>query len=132
MTRFRAAIFDFGGVLTTSPVQSMRAFCESNAVPWEAVGPLLGSHEGACSRFETSAISQEEFVVAFEQECAAAGHQIDGARFLSGFFGGMQLRNEMIAIVRRLREHMKVGCITNNVQAGTRERLIAFEELFDA
>ncbi len=128
---YRAVIFDFGGVLTTSPVQAMREFCEGDGVPWEAVRPLLGSHQGAWSRFETSAISQAEFITAFEGECAAAGHAIDGNRFLAGFFGGMRLRDDMVTVVRTLRGQLKVGCITNNVQAGTRGRLIAFEDLFD-
>ncbi len=128
---YHAVIFDFGGVLTTSPVQAMREFCEGNDVPWEAVRPLLGSHQGAWSRFETNATSQAEFVAAFEDECAAVGHSIDGSRFLSGFFGGMRLRDEMVAIVRALRGLVKVGCITNNVQAGSHGRLIAFEDLFD-
>ncbi len=128
---YRAVIFDFGGVLTTSPVQAMRAFCEGDGVPWDVVRPLLGSHEGAWSRFETNAISRAEFVTAFEGECAAVGHAIDGGRFLSGFFGGMRLRDEMVAVVRALRGQLKVGCITNNVQAGTHGRLVAFEDLFD-
>jgi len=37
----------------------------------------------------------------------------------------------MVAVVRDLRRRLRVGCITNNVQTGSRQRLIQFEELFD-
>jgi putative hydrolase of the HAD superfamily len=130
-TPFRAVIFDIGGVLTTSPILAMRAFCEGNGVPWDAVRPPLGSHEGAWSRFETSAISQAEFVAAFETECAGVGHTIDGAGFLAGFFGGLRPRPDMLAVVRTLRTRMKAGCITNNVEGGSRRQLVALGDLFD-
>ena len=131
MPGYRAVIFDFGGVITTSPTLVMRSFCEQHSLPWAEVSPLLAAREGAWSRFETSALSRDEFVRAFELECEGLGHSIDGAAFLSHFFGGMTLRQDMVAVVRDLRRRLRVGCITNNVQTGSRQRLIQFEELFD-
>jgi putative hydrolase of the HAD superfamily len=129
---YRAVIFDFGGVISSSPVLVMRRFCESNAVPWESVRPLLGHEQGPWSRFETNAISAEEFVQELEAALATEGVRIDGAAFLKSFFGGMSMRPEMIAVVRALRQRpeMRVGCITNNVQ-GSRARNPLFDELFE-
>ncbi|HVC30422.1 MAG TPA: HAD family phosphatase [Steroidobacteraceae bacterium] len=128
---FRAVIFDFGGVLTESPLLSLRAFAEETGIGWETLSPLFASHEGAWSRFETNALSEAEFVVAFEQEARATGFRVDGWAFLKAFFGGMALRPEMLAVVRALRRQIKVGCITNNVQTSSTARRPAYEEIFD-
>lgn len=128
---FRAVIFDFGGVLTESPLVSMRAFAEGTGIGWETMRPLFAPAEGAWSRFEMNALSEAEFVEAFEAEARDAGIEVDGWAFLKAFFQGMALRPEMLAVVRALRERIKVGCITNNVQTTSSARRPAYEELFD-
>jgi putative hydrolase of the HAD superfamily len=128
---YRAVIFDFGGVLTESPLISMRAFAASTGIGWERMGPLFAPADGAWSRFETNALSEAEFVDVFEAEARAAGFELDGWAFLKAFFEGMALRPEMLAVVRALRRRLKVGCITNNVQTTSSARRPAYEELFD-
>jgi len=127
--RFRAVIFDFGGVISTSPLLGMRAYCERERVPMDAIRQLFATHDGAWSRFEMNAISREEFVQAFEAEARANGYTLDGWSFLDAFFAGMAVRPEMVAVVRFLHGRYKVGCITNNVQAGERNPLL--DDLFD-
>src|SRR5579875_799595 len=126
---YRAVIFDFGGVISTSPLLGMRAYCEREGVPMDAIRQLFATHDGAWSKFEMNAISREEFVEAFEAEARANGYTLDGWGFLDAFFAGMAMRPEMIAVVRSLHGRYKVGCITNNVRAGDRNPLL--DELFE-
>lgn len=133
MTRtIRAAIFDVGGVITSSPVQSIRGFETDCDLPEGSLGPLLASHDGAWSLFEKSELAIPDFVVAFEKECEAAGFSVDGTAFLGAFFGGLVVREDMVGAVRELRRHMKVGCITNNVaRDDDSPSPVALAELFD-
>ena len=128
----RAAIFDIGGVLTTSPVQSIRRFESEAGLRDGALRPLLASHEGAWSRFEKSELSPADFCSAFEEEARELGHTIDGTKFLAAFFQTLVVRDEYVAVVRHLKGRVKLGAITNNVARGTDPRSpIALEELFD-
>ena len=133
MAEIRAAIFDIGGVLTTSPVASIRQFCEREGLPHNRIGPLLATHDGAWSRFEKSETSQRDFVLEFETECRSLDIELDGWRFLESFFGELSIRPEMLGAVRNLRGHLKLGCITNNVARNdSRPGSIAnLDELFD-
>jgi len=131
MSAFDAVIFDFGGVITTSPLAGMRNFCRDSNLPWESLRTLFALPNGAWSRYETNALSQADFITAFEAEALAHGLTMDGGAFLEAFFAGLSLRPEMVAVVRALRERMKVGCITNNVRVENRHRLAALDELFD-
>ena len=128
---FKAVIFDFGGVLTESPLVGMRGFAEDAGIGWQALSSLFASPEGAWSRFETNALSEAQFVEVFEAEAHEAGFEVDGWAFLRAFFAGMALRPEMLAVVRALRGRINVGCITNNVLTSATARRPAYEELFD-
>ena len=129
-----AAIFDIGGVLTTSPVQSIRAFEKDSGLDDGALRPLFADPEGAWSRFEKSELDAEGFVEAFETEAEGLGHRVDGRGLLRAFFSGLTVRDEMVSVVHELRRRgLKLGCITNNV---TREedpaaRPLVLEDLFD-
>jgi putative hydrolase of the HAD superfamily len=111
----RAVIFDIGGVLTQSPVAAIRAWAEGCGVDYGILGPLVAQPESAFSRFERSALSDEEFCREFEAECVGAGISADPRAFLASF-AGLAPRPEMIAIVEALRGRCGLGCITNNVR----------------
>jgi len=127
--RYTAVIFDFGGVISTPPLQGLRAFCERTGVPLDVLRQLFAAPDGAWARFEMNRLSQEEFVRAFEAEARAHGYTLDGNAFLQAFFDGMAIRPEMLAVVRALHGRYKLGCITNNVRGGHRNPLL--DELFD-
>jgi putative hydrolase of the HAD superfamily len=127
--RYRAVIFDFGGVISTPPLQGLRLFCESTGISLDALRQLFSAPDGAWARFEMNRLSQEEFVRAFEAEASALGYPLDGNAFLQAFFDGMAVRPDMLAVVRALRGRYKLGCITNNVRGGHRNPLL--DELFD-
>jgi putative hydrolase of the HAD superfamily len=130
----RAAIFDIGGVLTTSPVQSIRAFEKQEGLEDGALRPLFISHDGVWSRFERSELTPADFMPAFEEEARTQlGLEVSGAGFLASFFGGQTRRENYIAAVQRLRGHVKVGAITNNVTREEQEgeSMLPVDELFD-
>ena len=115
MGEIRAVIFDVGGVLTASPVTRVRTFERDTGLPHLALGPLFTGHDTAWSRFERSELSELDFVPEFEREAEALGHRVDGRQFLRDFFAEAGIREEMVAVVRHLRDGYRLGCITNNV-----------------
>ncbi len=131
MAQYTAVIFDFGGVLTEPPGKGMRAYCAGAGIAWDAFRQLFAPLDGAWAKFEMNALSQAEFIRAFEAEAAAAGLTVDGAAFLNDFFSGMALRDDMIAVARALNGRYRLGCITNNVQAVGRARNPLFDDLFE-
>ncbi len=115
MPDIRAVIFDVGGVLTESPVAGIRRWCEECGIDYGVLGPLVAAPASAWSRFETSELSPQEFITAFEAECAERGLTVDAAGFLASF-SNMPVREEMLAVLRHLQGRYKLGCITNNVR----------------
>ena len=129
-----AVIFDIGGVLTTSPVQSIRTYETRAGLTSGALRSLLASHEGAWSRFEKSELSPHAFVAAFEEEALGLGLSIDGSAFLAAFFEELVVREEMLAVVSFLKGRWALGAITNNVSRsdGTAAGgALVLEDLFD-
>ena len=110
----KAVLFDFGGVLTTSPFEAFTNYERANGLPEGFIRSLNAAepHDNAWARLERSEITLAQFVVAFEQEAAAAGQRIDGAAVL-GLLGG-EIRPAMARAVRLCRERYLVGLLTNN------------------
>ena len=73
MAQLRAVIFDVGGVLTTSPVTAIRDWAVAQGIDYGVLGPMLAHTESAWSRYEKSLLSEDEFVVACEEEARAHG-----------------------------------------------------------
>ena len=110
----RAVLFDFGGVLTASPFEAFSRYEERNGLPAGFIRSLNAAdhHHNAWARLERSEIGIDEFVVAFEEEAARAGHPIDGAAVLSLLSG--ELRPGMLTAVSKCRERYLLGLLTNN------------------
>lgn len=129
-----AAIFDIGGVLLTSPVQSIRAFERETSLPPGSLGAIIGDPDGPWSAFETSSVNREGFIDGFEKAAAEQGLDVDGDAFLTAFIAGMAPRPEFLAVVESLKGRLKLGCITNNVSGEGEQRAdrgFDIYELFD-
>lgn len=113
--RFKAVIFDIGGVLTDSPVTRIRAYNAEFGIPEEARQHIFVPHDGLWSRFERSELTPTAFAAEFETSLSAFGVDGDGQHFLEWFFQGFPPRQEMIDVVHALRDHVRLGVITNNV-----------------
>jgi len=114
-SRFKAVIFDFGGVFTTSPVENFAAYEKARGLPDRFIGGVIKArlHDGAFARFERGEIGIEEFDATFAEETRAAGHEIRGRDFVR--FLEVDLKPEMIAALSAVkRAGFRTGCITNN------------------
>ena len=108
-----AVIWDFGGVISDSPFDAFLRYERERGLPEgflrsvNARNPL----DNAWARIERNACTAAEFDALFAAESAALGHEVRGADVLALLDGAV--RPEMVEALRRLRERMKIGCITN-------------------
>lgn len=110
----KAVLWDFGGVITTSPFDAFAAYEAEHGLAPGFIRQLNATnpHANAWARFERSEISAQEFAALFEAEAEAAGGRVDAAALMSTLRG--ELRPNMVRAVERCREHLKTGLLTNN------------------
>jgi putative hydrolase of the HAD superfamily len=110
----RAAFFDFGGVILSSPFEAFNAFEARAGLPRDFIRTVNSTNPdaNAWARFERSQVGFDDFCDLFEAECLALGHVVD-ARALMPLLAG-QIRPEMVEAVRRCREQLVTACLTNN------------------
>ncbi len=117
---FDAVIWDFGGVITSSPFEAFARFEIANELPKDFIRSINATNPdtNAWALFERSEIDADAFDTAFQAEAAARGHSVRGADVLALLAG--DIRPEMVAVLQRLiDEDYKIGCITNNVKTGS-------------
>ena len=117
----KAVLWDFGGVLTTSPFEAFSAYEAANGLESGFIRRLNATnpHTNAWARFERSEISAAEFTALFEAEAEEAGGRIEAAALMATLRG--ELRPEMVRAVERCRQHVKTGLLTNNFIAARAE-----------
>jgi putative hydrolase of the HAD superfamily len=110
----RAAFFDFGGVILSSPFEAFNRFEESRGLPADFIRTINSTNPdvNAWARFERSEVTFDEFCDLFEAECREQGHAV-AARELMPLLAG-EIRPEMVEAVRRCRERLVTACLTNN------------------
>ena len=113
-----AVLWDFGGVLTTSPFEAFNRYEAERGLPTDFIRGINATNPetNAWARFESSRISLEGFDVAFAEESEAAGHRVPGREVVALLSG--DLRPRMIDLLRHCKAHFAVACITNNVKSG--------------
>ena len=109
-----AVLFDFGGVILTSPFEAFSKYEAEAGVPDGLLRGLNATNPdtNAWAQLERSEVSLDEFFALYEAEAAAAGHVIDGRRVIEALAG--DLRPEMVEALRRCSERLKTACLTNN------------------
>lgn len=114
-----AVIWDFGGVLTTSPFEAFARFEAERGLPADIVRRVNAANhlENAWAKFERAEIDIEAFDALFAAESLALGAEIRGRDVLPLLYG--ELRPEMVEALRRLKAKFKTGCITNNLPANS-------------
>ena len=117
-SEIEAVLWDFGGVLTTSPFEAFNRFEAVRDIPADFIRTINATNpeSNAWARFESSAISLEEFDAAFAEESAAAGHRITGREVVALLSG--DVRPRMVNVLKQCKAHFRVACITNNVKSG--------------
>lgn len=109
-----AVLFDFGGVLSTSPFDAFERHERSQGVPAGFIRTLNSTnpHDNAWARLERNDVDFDQFCDEFEAEALAAGGRVDARALFTTMSG--ELRPEMLEAVRRCHEHFKTGLLTNN------------------
>ena len=112
-----AVIWDFGGVLTTSPFEAFARFERERGLPADIIRRTNAANhlENAWARFERAEVDIEAFDKLFAMESLALGAEVRGRDVLPLLAG--DLRPEMVEALRRTTAKLKTGCITNNLPA---------------
>ena len=112
-----AVIWDFGGVITSSPFEAFARFERERGLPKDFIRTINATNhlENAWAKFERAEVTHAEFDGLFAEEAVAAGHEVRGADVLP-LLAGLP-RPEMVEALRRIHARMKTGCITNNLPA---------------
>jgi putative hydrolase of the HAD superfamily len=112
-----AVIFDFGGVLTSSPFEAFARFETERGLPVDIIRRTNAANhlENAWARFERAEIDIDAFDELFATESLALGAEVRGRDVLPLLQG--HLRPEMVEALKRIKAQFKTGCITNNLPA---------------
>ena len=116
---FKHVIFDFGGVITSSPFEAFNRMEAERGLPHDFVRRVNSANpdDNAWARFERAEIDAAGFDTAFAAEALAMGCPLDGASVIACLAG--DIRPYMVTALDRLKAAgFGVGCITNNVKAG--------------
>jgi putative hydrolase of the HAD superfamily len=110
-----AVIWDFGGVLTSSPFESFARFERERGLPRDFIRSVnaINHLDNAWARIERGEIDHAAFDALFASESRALGHEVRGAEVLPLLVG--EMRPDMVEALRRIHGQLKTGCITNNL-----------------
>jgi len=112
-----AVIFDFGGVLTSSPFEAFALYETERGLPIDIIRRTNAANhlENAWAKFERAEVDIDTFDHLFAAESRALGAEVRGREVLPLLQG--DLRPEMVAALKRIKAQFKTGCITNNLPA---------------
>lgn len=112
----RAVLWDFGGVILSSPFEAFNRYEEANGLPVDFIRTVNATdpHDNAWARLERSDIDAAEFHTAFGDESEALGHRVGGGDVLALLSGSV--RPEMVAALQAVVDAgYLTACLTNNV-----------------
>lgn len=115
----KAVLWDFGGVLTTSPFEAFNRFEAERGLPKDFIRSVNAADPdtNAWAKFERSEISLDDFDGAFAIESEARGHRVAGRDVVALLAG--DIRPTMVEALKRCAARLTCGCITNNAKVGT-------------
>jgi len=113
-----AILWDFGGVITSSPFEAFTAYEKQHNLPTDFIRGINSTNpdNNAWAQFESNEISAETFDALFAKEAELAGHRVAGSEVLALLSGS--IRPRMVNVLKTCKTHYKIGCITNNVKSG--------------
>src|SRR5256885_16023258 len=109
-----AVIWDFGGVLTTSPFEAFARFETERGLPADIIRRTNAANhlENAWAKFERAEVDIEAFDKLFATESLALGAGVRGRDVLPRFSGDR--RQDMAGALHRLKPKLTSGCATTN------------------
>jgi putative hydrolase of the HAD superfamily len=133
-----AVLWDFGGVILTSPFDAFTKYERSAGLPDGLIRTINSTNPdtNAWAKLERSEVTISEFAELFNNEAATHGHTVDGRKLLSLLHG--EVRPQMVEALRRVKAAgYKVACLTNNITTSERgsiereEAVAAVMAMFD-
>lgn len=117
-TGLQAIIWDFGGVLTSSPFEAFNRYEAERGLPTDFIRSVnaVNGDTNAWAQFERNDIDAATFDRLFREEALERGHDVPGADVL-GLLAG-SIREPVVSALKVCKSKVKVGCITNNVKTG--------------
>lgn len=115
---YQAVLWDFGGVITSSPFEAFNRYEAEHGLPLDFIRRINATNPdtNAWAQFEASRIDIEVFDRLFLAESTAAGRAIPGREIIALLAG--DVRPRMVEVLRRVKQDFKIACLTNNVRAG--------------
>lgn len=110
-----AVLWDFGGVITTSPFEAFARYERENGLPPDFIRTLNATNadDNAWAKLERSEVDFDGFCELYEAEAREAGHEIDAREVLACLSG--DLRPEMVTALHRIHdEGLRQAMLTNN------------------
>lgn len=123
-----AVIWDFGGVLTSSPFEAFTNYEAVNGLPKDFIRSVNARNgdTNAWARLERSEVDADGFDALFRDESRALGYEVPG-RDILGLLSGA-LRPQVVQALKTCKSRVKVGCITNNAPIGKGASMTQDEE----
>ena len=112
-------IFDFGGVITSSPFEAFNRLERERGLPHDTIRRINAADPdaNAWALFERAEIDAAAFDAKFAEEARVLGHELRGEDVLALLSG--DIRPRMVHALDWLKAGgYRLGCITNNVPAG--------------
>jgi putative hydrolase of the HAD superfamily len=123
VTRIRAVVCDFGGVLTSPLLGAFAAFQDDHGISLEHIGEAMASGaeqlDGKHPLFELECgrISEERFLDLLRDGLEPVlGHRPELHRFKETYFDGLDPNAEMIELMAELSRDHRMALLTNNVR----------------
>jgi putative hydrolase of the HAD superfamily len=112
----RAVLWDFGGVILTSPFEAFNRYERERQLPSDFIRGVNAADPdtNAWARLERNDITPDEFDKAFGDESALRGHRVPGADVLALLSGDVR-PNMVTALDRVIDAGFATACLTNNV-----------------
>jgi len=113
-----AILWDFGGVLTTSPFEAFNRYEAQRGIPLDFIRRVNATNpeQNAWALFESSQVDLDTFDALFAEESERLGHRIPGREVVALLSG--DVRPRMVEMLRLCKSRFQVACITNNVRSG--------------
>ena len=110
----RAVLFDFGGVILSSPFEAFNRYEAEVGLPADTIRRINATNpdDNAWARFERGEDSVADFRTRFEAEAAALGFTLDAQRVVDSLRG--VVRPAMVEALRRCSAAFKTAMLTNN------------------
>jgi putative hydrolase of the HAD superfamily len=114
----KAVLWDFGGVISTSPFEAFRRFEDERGLPGDFLRRVNSTnpHGNAWACFERGEIDAAAFGERFLTESTALGHAVHGRDILPLIAG--EIRPRMVAALKAVKTRYRIACLTNNMPHG--------------